>query len=812
MEIKRDKASKKLAHLSLEPELTESARKVLRKRYLLKDERANVIETEKEMFQRVARNIALPDLKYNPQIDIRETEREFYELMVRLEFLPNSPTLMNAGREKGQLSACFVLPVEDNLADIFESVKNAALIHQTGGGTGFSFSRVRPKNDVVRSTGGIASGPVSFIKVFNQATEVIKQGGTRRGANMAILDVRHPDILEFITCKRDNEEITNFNISVAVDEDFMRAVEEDTSYELVNPNTKNVVKKLSARKVFEYIVNHAWLNGEPGIVFLDRVNKDNPTPSLGRIEATNPCGEQPLLPYEACNLGSINLSKCVTENREVDWDKLRRIVRTSVHFLDNVIDASHFPLPQIEEITKGNRKIGLGVMGWADMLFLLEIPYDSEEGCALASRLMKFIREEADQMSLELGEARGTFPNWEKSIWAGTHLKFRNATRLTIAPTGTLSIIAGCSSGIEPLFAPVFVKRVMEGTELVEANSTLLRIAKSEGWYSEELMREIARAGTLRGYKEVPEKWRRIFVTSRDISPKWHIRMQSAFQEHVDNAVSKTANFPEDAKAEDVKEVFLYAYQLGCKGVTVYRYGSREEQVLSLTTHKREEVAKKEQLSLIQPVLPGMQIKPRPRPPLVRGATTFIQTGCGKMYVTINEDEDGNPFEIFAQIGKAGGCAGAYSEALARLISLCLRSGIAIDSILKHLRGISCPFPQLLPGGERVYSCPDAIAKAVDKYLENKGMRIEKYPYLKKQGKKEIETLELSPKSFGMPEEDEGEEVEETTSLRINENSLRFETFTDLFRSLVDICPDCGGSLLHDSGCLYCRICGYSKC
>ncbi len=795
--------------MELAPELTENAKTVLRRRYLLKDGNAKVIETERELFTRVAKAVAAVDRIYEPDRKLRETEQEFYELMARMEFLPNSPTLMNAGREKGQLSACFVLPVEDSLDKIFETVKNAALIHQTGGGTGFSFSRLRPRNDVVRSTGGIASGPVSFVKVFNQATEVIKQGGTRRGANMAILSVRHPDILEFITCKRDNAEITNFNISVALDEDFMRAVEEDRSYKLINPNTNEAVKKLSARKVFDFIVNQAWLNGEPGIVFLDRINKDNPTPTLGEIEATNPCGEQPLLPYEACNLGSVNLSKCVTEDKEINWEKLRRIVRSGIHFLDNVIDASTFPLKEIDNLVKGNRKVGLGVMGWADMLYQLEVPYDSEEALALAERVIKFIRDEADQMSLELAGTRGTFPNWDKSVYVNTHLKFRNATRLTIAPTGTISLIAGASSGIEPAFALVFVRNVMEGVELTEVNPHFLATAKREGFYSEELLTEVSRSGSLREVQGIPERWKRIFVVSQDIPTEWHVRMQAAFQKYVDNAVSKTINLPKDATPDDVRRAYLSAYHSGCKGVTVYRYGSREGQVLNIGEVNKRQRVFPQQLNLVQPVLPGMRIKPRPRPPIVSGATTSIQTGCGKMYVTINEDDEGNPFEVFVQIGKAGGCAGAYSEALARLVSLCLRTGVAVESILKQLRGISCPFPQILPGGERVYSCPDAIAKAVEKYLEYKGKPVNKYTFPKKG---DVPSSKTPSRSSASEDDLSLLDDEEVPTVATEGNEMTFTTFSDLFRSLVDVCPDCGGTLLHDSTCVYCRICGYSRC
>jgi ribonucleoside-diphosphate reductase alpha chain len=779
--------------MSLEPELSDNARIILKRRYLRRNEQAEVIEAEVDMFRRVATVVAAPDLHYNPSMDIRQTERKFYELMARMEFLPNSPTLMNAGKRGGQLSACFVLPIADSLDAIFDTVKHAALIHQTGGGTGFSFSRLRPSKDVVRSTGGIASGPISFLKVFNQATEVIKQGGTRRGANMAILDVHHPDILEFITCKKTDKDITNFNISVAVDEEFMRAVENDEEYPLINPNKHVEVKRLKARKVFDFIVNHAWLNGEPGIVFLDRINRDNPTPSVGAIEATNPCGEQPLLPYEACNLGSLNLGKCVTEDKQVDWDKLRRITRDSIHFLDNVVDANSFPLPEIDRMVRGNRKIGLGVMGWADLLFELEIPYNSNEAVELGKRVMKFIQEESDAASLDLAKQRGAFPFWEKSIWAGTDKKFRNATRTTIAPTGTISMLAGASSGIEPLFALVYIKNVMDGTELVEANPFFTKVAQREGFYSEDLMRRIAQKGNAEGFTEVPDKWERIFVTSHDIEPEFHIRMQAAFQEYTDNAVSKTVNFRREATPEDVREVFMLAFKLGCKGVTVYRDGSRDEQVLNIG-----KVNKKEgEVEVTQPLLPGMTIKPRPRPKIVTGATTSIETGCGKMYVTINEDEEGHPFEVFSQMGKAGGCAAAQSEGITRMISLSLRSGIDIESILKQLRGIACPVPHMLPGGVRVSSCCDAIAKAVESYLEVRGKQIN--------GRYTLPPKAPTPNNV----------VVDQSVPYVPGNggtAIAEPPINNLFKNMVDVCPDCGGSLVHDSGCVACHICGYSKC
>lgn len=740
--------------------LSANAKKVLERRYLSRDEAGKVVETPEEMFRRVARNIASADLLYNADADVKKTEEEFYEAMASIEFMPNSPTLMNAGRELQQLSACFVLPVEDSMESIFDAIKNTALIHRSGGGTGFSFSRLRPKNSVVKTTSGIASGPVSFMKVFDAATHAVKQGGTRRGANMGILRVDHPDIMEFITCKSSDNEITNFNISVALTENFMEKAERNENYDLIAPHTGKAVSQLNAREVFDKIVNMAWNNGEPGIIFLDRINRDNPTPSLGKIESTNPCGEQPLLPYESCNLGSINLSKMVKDGK-IDYDRLRKGVHTVIHFLDNVIDMNRYPLAKIEEMTKRNRKIGLGIMGFADMLLKLGIPYDTERAVATAEEVMKFIQDESRIASCNLACSRGVFPNFENSIYntdAGPRL--RNATTTTIAPTGTISIIANCSSGIEPLFAVVYVRNVMDNDELLEVHPYFEHIALERGFHSDELMREIAKEGTIRKIERIPEDIRRLFVTAHDIDPIWHIKMQAAFQKYTDNAVSKTVNFPHDATAKEIEAVYKYAYEHGCKGVTIYRDRSRDEQVLNIGGVNKKE---KGEAAILD------KITPRPRPVVTTGTTAKMNTGCGSLYVTINVDDKGQPFEIFTQMGKTGGCAASQLEAVARLVSLALRSGIDVKKIVDQLEGIRCPSPSWERGG-KIFSCADAIAKAVERRL---GPPVAGAAAVK-----------IEPKPDGAQKSN----------------------------NVVGVCPDCDGALVFESGCVICKACGYSKC
>ncbi|MDD4857339.1 MAG: vitamin B12-dependent ribonucleotide reductase [Candidatus Krumholzibacteria bacterium] len=743
------------------PQLSENAMRVLEKRYLRKDIDGNVTESPEELFQRVAGNISTAERLYGKAEKCKQWEGEFYRMTVSLDFLPNSPTLMNAGAELQQLSACFVLPIEDSMESIFETIKHTALIHKSGGGTGFSFSRIRPKNDVVKTTKGISSGPISFMTVFDAATETVKQGGTRRGANMAILRVDHPDILDFITAKRDNSRLNNFNISVGVTEEFMKAVQENRDYALINPHSSEIVDRISARKVFEMIVEFAWKNGEPGVVFLDRINEVNPTPQLGEIESTNPCGEQPLLPYESCNLGSINLSHMV-ERRDgkarVDFKKLGDIVAKAVRFLDDVIDMNRYPLEKIREMTLKNRKIGLGVMGFADMLIELEVPYNSKEALEVAEEVMGFIQREARAESARLAEDRGTFPSFKGSIYdkAGSP-KMRNASTTTIAPTGTLSIIAGCSSGIEPIFAVAFVRNVMDNDELVEVNPLFKSIATREGFYSDELMKKIAQKGSVQGMEEIPEKWRSIFITAHDIAPDWHVRVQAAFQKYTDNAVSKTVNFANSATREDVEKVYMLAYELGCKGVTIYRDGSRNEQVLNIGKVNR--TAEKGDLVIDQSLL-----TPRARPSVITGSTRKMTTGCGNLYVTINEDEHGL-FEVFTQMGKAGGCSSSQAEAISRLISLSLRAGIDPRAIVKQLHGVRCPNPGWEKGG-MILSCSDAIAKALERYLlENK-----------------------------------------------TPSGTKVAAMTGSFENSAGFCPECGGRLEHESGCAVCRGCGFSKC
>lgn len=764
--------------------LSQNAITVLERRYLSKDAEGNIIETIDGMFNRVADAIASADKVFDETADVKATSEEFREMMTSLKFMPNSPTLMNAGKPLGQLSACFVLPIGDSMGEIFDAVKNAALIHQSGGGTGFSFSRLRPEGSTVRSTGGVASGPVSFMKVFNSATEAVKQGGTRRGANMGILRIDHPDIIKFIKCKSDDKEITNFNISVGLTEAFMSAVEKNEEYDLVDPRDGSKKGTLNAKEVFDLIVDMAWKNGEPGIIFLDRLNKDNVVPSIGEIEATNPCGEQPLLPYESCNLGSINLAKMVAldENGEyrIDYDLLGDTVKKAVHFLDNVIEVNKYPLEEISRQTRLTRKIGLGVMGFADMLFRLKIPYNSEQGIETASKLMSFINDTAHAASRELAKTRGAFPAFEQSIYAGGE-PIRNATCTTIAPTGTISIICGASSGVEPLFALSFVRNVMDNDELPQVDAYFEEVARREGFYSPELMRKIAKEGTLHNISEVPQHVKDIFVTAHDISPKYHIRMQSAFQRFTDNAVSKTVNFPNTATREDVANVYMLAYKLRCKGVTIYRDGSRDGQVLYVGDKKED--AKPQVMA---------KITPRPRPEITRGITEKVVIGCGNLYVTVNYDDTGI-CEVFANLGRAGGCP-SQSEATSRLISTALRSGMDVESLIEQLRGIRCHSTlrqKATNPNIKVLSCPDAIGRVLEKVVKLKALDDEM--------RREYECGHCA-------KEDKREEREARTESDVERCDCMLDVGEDA------LCPECGSKMEHEGGCVMCRSCGYSKC
>jgi len=794
--------------LSESIKLSENAITVLKKRYLKRDSEGNSVESPEDMFWRVAQAIAGADKSDNKSdAEINKLSEEFYGIMSNLYFMPNSPTLMNAGRELGQLSACFVLPVEDSIEAIFEAIKNTALIHKSGGGTGFSFSRLRPKNDVVKSTMGVSSGPVSFIEVFNAATEAIKQGGTRRGANMAVLRIDHPDILEFIDCKFNDTKLTNFNISVGITDKFMEALINDEEYDLVHPNTKETIQRLKAREVFDTIVDHAWKNGEPGIVFIDEVNRFNPTPLLGEIESTNPCGEVPLLPYEACNLGSINLAQMIKydgKKPEVDWERLEYVTKLAIHFLDNVIEVNNYPLPQIADMVKGNRKIGLGVMGWADLLMTLKVPYSSEEGTNLAAQVMEFIDYHSKIASVELAKTRGKFASFAGSIYDGKNFLYdrykgksagivpdkswkkldeqiheygiRNATTTCIAPTGTISMIAGASGGVEPLFAIVFTRHIMDGANLLEINPLFKKVSKERGFYNEELMRKISELGTLHGIEGVPEDIVNVFQTAHDIAPEWHVRMQAAFQLHTDNAVSKTVNFTEEATREDIAKTYELAYKSGLKGITVYRNNSRFfAQPMQIKSNKKDESPDSSESGEIK------TRKPRQRPNVTFGITDKIQTGCGPLYITINTDEEGL-CEVFARMGKSGGCATSQAEATGRMISLALRAGVDINSIIDQLRGIRCPVPALGKGGV-ILSCSDAVAKVLERNIET------------------ISGL------VGV------EGINERFKKEVPEGAqIKLDLGCKLDIGLCPECPDCGSMLEFSEGCVMCPSCGFSRC
>ncbi len=737
-------------------ELTENARITYEKRYLKKDPEGNLLETPVDLLRRVASNMAAVEREYGKdEAEVKRTEEEFYQAMAEAYFMPNSPTLMNAGRDLQQLSACFVLPVEDSMEGIFTSLKYMALVQKTGGGTGFSFDRLRPAGDRVRTTNGVASGPLSFLKIFDAATEAVKQGGTRRGANMGSLRYDHPDVLKFICCKEREDEVTNFNLSVTVSDGFMRKAtgeDPDPYYTLINPRTgephidpeTGEIGKLHAGEVFDLMVEKAWGKGDPGIIFIDQMNRFNPTPHIGQYETTNPCGEQPLLPYEACCLASLNLGKFVTDEGEVDWEKLREITRSAVRFLDNAIDSSSYVIEEIARMHKeGNRKIGLGVMGWHDMLVRLGLPYDSETALEVAGKVMRFINQEAQICSVDLAAERGVFPNFAGSIYdtGRPEERVRNATRTTIAPTGTISILAGASSGIEPYFGLAFLrKNILGGMDLPEVNPLFLEIASREGFYSEELIHNIACCGYIPiGEAAVPARIKALFKTALEIDPKWHIRHQAVFQKYTNNAVSKTINLRRDATVDDVKNAYILAWETGCKGITVYRDGSREKQVLNVGVEEEE------------------TLRPSSRPATLTGHTTCIKTPLGNLFVTVNTAA-GKPFELFAQIGKAGSDVVAFTEAIARLISLALRCGVGVEEITAQLEGIG-GYRSVGFGPNRIMSVPDAIGRALAQLVK-------------------------------------------ANSAEDNNHCNSRE-----------ICPECGtGALIRVEGCAKCEACGYSEC
>ena len=804
-------------------ELTDNARVVLQRRYLSKDREGNVLEDPEGMFRRVAHNLSQSDLEYGATDTERAaTEERFYEVMRRLEFLPNSPTLMNAGRELQQLSACFVLPVEDSLDSIFTKVRQTALIHKSGGGTGFAFSRLRPEGDVVGSTGGVASGPVSFINAFDAATDVVKQGGTRRGANMGILHVTHPDVLRFITAKEDGQHLSNFNISVAVTEDFMQRVEHNQAYDLVNPRTGQITGQLNAREVFERMTELAWRTGDPGIVFLDRINRDNPNPQLGDIESTNPCGEQPLLPYESCNLGSLNLARMVRYSDDdvaIDWQRMSEVITTAVHMLDCVIDMNDYPIEEIAEMSRRTRRIGLGVMGWSDLLIQLGIRYDSDAALALAEQVMQFIQSETYRASSELTEDRGPFPEWERSAYnrGESPRPMRNSAPVTIAPTGTISIIAGASSGIEPLFALSYVRNVMDNTRLVEGNSYFEAVARHEGFYSEELMEQLAASGSLEDL-DVPGWVKDVFRVSHDIDPRWHVRMQAAFQTYTDNAVSKTINFPHDATVADVAEAYQSAYTLGCKGITVYRDGSKADQVLS-TGGAGETVETGEHSTVVEIEVPGPRI-PRERPRQIQGITERVRTGHGNMYVTVNLDDGGLPFEVFGTMGKAGGCDAALLEAVSRLVSLALRAGIDTSEVTRQLRGITCC--PAWDDGTLVRSGPDAVAIVLDRIMQGisgeaaaaDGVQLTLptgFPGYGGDGPQVRPSLPPTGITYGA-ESSAPESGNVNGNGNGNGGGYTLQRVAEAMATYAQRCPECNGGVVNQEGCLTCYSCGWNKC
>ena len=813
--------------------LSQNARTVLDKRYLVKDKSGKSVETPEDMFWRVATTVAEPERRYGAtEKQVEKVARQFYELMTQRRFEPNSPTLMNAGRPLGQLSACFVLPVDDALSNghsgIYDTLRSMALIHQSGGGTGFSFSRIRAKGSMVRSTTGVASGPVSFMQLYDASTDAVKQGGTRRGANMGILRVDHPDVMEFITCKEDLTKITNFNISVAITSKYMEALKAGASYDIIDPISKAVVGQLDARQVWDKMIEGAWRTGEPGVFFIDEANRYNPVPHLGAYEATNPCGEQPLLAYDVCNLGSINVGHYVVDG-EMDWKAFAKDIHLSTRMLDNIIDANKYPLPEIDALAKRIRRIGLGVMGFADALIRLGIQYDSAEGVEFGRKVMEFVDVEGKKESVRLAEERGAFPEWERSIWgpdatcardeAGQRIrpemKLRNCNVTTVAPTGTISIIAGCSSGLEPLFAVAFMRN-QAGVMMPDVNEDFVAIAKQEGWYSDALMERIAKTGSVQ-QSEVPAKWQRVFATANNITPEWHIRMQAAFQDHCDSAISKTTNFAHTATREDVRAIYELAYEMKCKGVTVYRDGSRDGQVLSTgatadAAAKRdgakEDAAAKRELAELKGQLAEVtsdndrlkkllfdaeaenlqRRQKRSRPDILRSTAIRKETPLGMMFVHITEDDKGQPFEVFINLGKAGGSAMADAEAVGRLISLALRSGISIQQVHRQLRGISSDRAVGL-GPSKVLSMPDAIGLALEDWMRSK------------QGVQQELLTGAAPQATPAP----------APVVTVGGAQMQFDAVNggDAF---IGTCPDCGSQLEFAEGCVKCHVCGFSEC
>ena len=838
--------------------LTQNARTVLEKRYLIKNEKGKPTEMPEDLFWRVANVVAGADERYGATEQAVETVAEqFYFLMTQRRFEPNSPTLMNAGRPLGQLSACFVLPVEDALSNkkngIYDTLGAMALIHQSGGGTGFSFSRLRGKGAMVRSTTGVASGPISFMKLYDASTDAVKQGGTRRGANMGILRVDHPDIMDFITCKEDLTQVTNFNISVAITRKFMEAVKSESSYDLIDPSSGKVVGQLEAKQVWDKMIMGAWRTGEPGVFFIDEANRYNPVPHLGAYEATNPCGEQPLLPYDVCNLGSINVGYYV-KNGAMDWEAFRTDIHLSTHFLDNIIDVNKYPLPEIDSLSKRIRRIGLGVMGFADALIRLGIAYDSAEGVAFGAEVMAFVDVEGKKESERLADDRGPFPEWARSIWGpdetcardenGKRIRpmqmLRNCNVTTVAPTGTISIIAGCSSGLEPLFAVAFMRN-QAGVQMPDVNEDFVAIAKTEGWYSDELMERIAKTGNVE-HAEVPKKWQKVFVTANAIAPEWHIKMQAAFQKYCDSAISKTTNFSYAATVEDVRKIYEMAYAMDCKGVTVYRDGSRDNQVLSTGATADAAAARSAPVVSAEAALAAIAARAelgdlrgalaeanaeierlkqslydveaenlqrrqkRSRPDKLRGTTIRKETPLGTMFVNITEDDRGQPFEVFVMLGKAGGSAMADAEAMGRLISLALRSGIPMAQIHRQLRGISSDRAVGL-GPAKVLSVPDAIGIALEEWVRDRVSGVQQ---------------ELLPDvSSGLPMAGPGSDMTVSMTHQVPASLLQGQQREAIemqfglqhsAQSFLGTCPDCGSGMEYAEGCAKCHVCGFSEC